>query len=82
MGRPVKLRHQERSCVELSVKMIETFTDSWINPAVTGLPSKRHRARGQSKGSDMKSSKVAREDSKKFEVAPELMSTEGCCERI
>src|SRR5882724_872125 len=56
--------------------MIETFTDSWINPAVTHLPSNRHRARGRSKGSDMKRGNVAREESKKFEVAPESMSTD------
>jgi len=61
--------------------MIETFTDSWINPAVAGLPSNRHRVRGKSKGSDMKSGKAAREESKKFEVAPESMSTDTGSER-
>jgi len=32
--------------VKLSAKVIERFTDSWINPAVTGLPSKRHSVTG------------------------------------
>ena len=61
--------------------MIETFTDSRINPTVTGLPSNRHRARRQSKGSDTKSGKVAREESKKFEVVPKSMSTDTGSER-
>src|SRR5882724_1679527 len=56
--------------------MIEIFTDSWINPVVAGLPSNRHRARGRSKGSDMKRGNAAREESKKLEVAPESMSTD------
>ena len=61
--------------------MIETFTDSWIKPAVAGLPSKRNRARGRSKGSNKKSGKAARDESKKFEVAPESISTDTGLER-
>ena len=56
--------------------MIETFTDSWMSPAEAGLPSNRHRVRGKSKGSYTKRGKAAREESKKFEVAPESMSTD------
>ena len=49
-------------------------TDSWIKPAVVGLPLKRHREMGWSKGSITKRGESAREESKKFEVAPESMS--------
>ena len=51
-------------------------TGSWIKPAVAGLPLKRHRAMGQSKGSVTKRGDLAREESKKFEVAPESMSAD------
>jgi len=37
---------RERVWVELSANETETFSDSWINSAVTGLPSKRHNATG------------------------------------
>ena len=56
-------------------------TDSWINPAVAGLPSKRHRMMGRSKGSITKRGESAREESKKFEVAPESMSADIGSER-
>jgi len=52
------------------------FTDSWINPMVAGLPSKRHRVMGRSNGSGKKMGKEARDESKKFEIAPELMSAD------
>src|SRR5882672_2864791 len=65
-----------RDSVEPSVKVTEVVTDSWINPTVTGLPSKRHREMGRSKGSVTKRGELAREESKKFEVAPESMSAD------
>src|SRR5882672_649328 len=65
-----------RDSVEPSVKVTEVVTDSWIKPAVAGLPSNRHRAMGQSKGSITKRGESAREESKKFEVAPESMSAD------
>ena len=37
---------RERDWVEWSANKTEIFTDSWINPAVTGLTSKRHNAIG------------------------------------
>ena len=43
----------------MSVKVTEMFTDSWINPAVAGLPSKRHSAMGKSKGSGAKFGEMA-----------------------
>jgi len=58
---------RERDWVEWSVNETEIFTDSWINPAVTGLPSKRHNVSGQSRGSNTKGGKAARDESKKFE---------------
>ena len=61
--------------------MIETFTDSWINPAVAGLPSKRHREKGRSSGFNEKSGKVARDKSMKLEVAPKSISTDTGSER-
>ena len=37
---------RERDWVEWSANKTEIFTDTWINPAVTGLPSKRHSVIG------------------------------------
>ena len=62
--------------MEPSVKVTEVVTDSWINPTVTGLPSKRHRAMGRSKCSVTKRGELAMEESKKFEVAPESISAD------
>src|SRR5882672_2834492 len=58
-GRPKTIRadgwsfvtRRERFCIEPSVKATEVVTDSWINPTVAGLPLKRHRVMGRSKGS-------------------------------
>ena len=61
--------------------MTERFTDSWINPAVTGLPSKRHSAMGQSNGSGKKLGKETRDESKKFHVAPESISADTGLQR-
>jgi len=52
-----------------------TYTNRYIkmgpiNPAVTGLPSKRLSVFGQSRGSNTKGGEAARDESKKFEVAP------------
>jgi len=52
----------------------EVVTDSCIKPAVAGFPSKGHRETGRYKGSVTKRGESAREESKKFEVAPESMS--------
>ena len=57
--------------MEPSVKTTEVVTDSWINTAVTGLPLKRHRATRRSKGFSTKMARVARDKSKKLEVAPD-----------
>ena len=46
------------------------------NPVVAGLPLKRHSAIRQSRGSNTKGGKVARDEYKKFEVAPESMSAD------
>jgi len=54
----------------------ERFTDSWINLVVTGLPLKRHSAMGRCNGSSIKIGKEARDKSKKFDIAPELMSAD------
>ena len=51
-------------------------TDSWMNPAVAGLPSKMQREIRRSRGLVTKRGKSAREESKKFEVAPESMSAD------
>jgi len=53
-GRPRMIRadrcsfvtKRERDWVEWSANKTEIFTDSWINPAVAGLPSKRHNVIG------------------------------------
>jgi len=37
---------RERDWVEWSANETAIFTDSWINPAVSGLPLKRHSAIG------------------------------------
>ena len=62
---------RERDWVEQSANETEILTDSWINPAVAGLPLKRHSAIGRSRGSNTKGGKAAREKSRKFKVAPE-----------
>jgi len=67
---------RERDWVEQSANETEILTDSWINPAVAGLPSKRHSAIGRSRGSNTKFGDAARDESKKFEVAPESMSAD------
>ena len=72
---------RERDWVEWSANEMEIFTDSWINPAVAGLPLKRHSVIGQSRGSNIKDGKVARDESKKFEVAPESISVDTGSER-
>ena len=61
---------RERDWVEQSANETEILTDSWINPVVAGLPSKRHNAISRSRGSNTKVGEVARDESKKFEVAP------------
>src|SRR5882724_8027190 len=58
-GRPRTIRadgcsfitRRERGWVKKSANETEIFTNSWINPAVTGLPSKRHSVIGWSRGS-------------------------------
>ena len=53
-GRPRTIRadgcsfvtKRERDWVEQSANETEIFTDSWINLAVAGLPSKRHNVIG------------------------------------
>ena len=45
------ITRRERVWVKLSVNKTEIFTDSWINPAIAGLPSKRHKVIGRSRGS-------------------------------
>jgi len=67
---------RERDWAEGSANEMEVFTDSWINPVVAGFPSKRHSAIRQSRGSNTKGGEVARDDSKKFKVAPKLMSVD------
>ena len=60
------ITRRERDWVEKSANETETFTNSWINLAVAGLPSKRHNVIGWSRGSNTKGGKAAREESKKF----------------
>jgi len=74
----VQFRHRERErdWVEKSVNETEIFTDSWINPVVTGLPLKRHNVISQSRGSDTKGGEAARDESKKFKVAPKLIKAD------
>ena len=81
MGAVSSPRERERDWVEKSANKTEIFTDSWINPAVTGLPLKRHSVIGWSRGSNTKGGKVARDESKKFEVAPESISPDTGSER-
>ena len=61
--------------------VIERFTDSWINPAIAGLQSKRHSVMGKSNGSSTKVGEMARDESNKFKVAPESMSADTGSER-
>jgi len=63
------ITRRERNWVKWSANETEIFTDSWINLAVTGLPSKRHSAIGRSRGSNTKGGEAARDESKKLEVA-------------
>ena len=71
----------ERETGSSGQKTRQIFTDSWINPAVTGLPLNMHNAIGRSRGSNTKGGEVARDESKKFEVAPKSMSTDTGSER-
>jgi len=72
---------RERDWVEQSANETEILTDSWINPAVAGLPLKRHSAISRSRGSNTTVGEVARDKFKKFEVAPESMSADTGSER-
>jgi len=72
---------RERDWVEQSANEMEIFTDSWINPVVAGLPSKRHNVIRRSRGSNTKVGDMARDKSKKFEVAPKSMSADTGSER-
>jgi len=58
---------EERDWVKLSANKTERFTDSWINPAVEGLPLKRHSAMGRSRGSNTQLGKVARDECQEWE---------------
>src|SRR5882724_12469356 len=81
-SRQVQFHHQERERLGHVVSNeTEIFTDSWINPTVAGLPSKRHSVIRKSRGSNTKVGKTARDVSKKFEVAPKSMSTDTGSER-
>ena len=71
----------ERDWVKSSANETEIFTDSWINPAVAGLPSNRHSVIGQSRGSNTKGGEAARDESNKFEVAPKSMRADTGLER-
>ena len=61
-GRPRMIRadgcsfvtKRERDWVKQSANETEILTDSWINLAVAGLPSKMHNAIGKSRGSNTK----------------------------
>ena len=83
-GRPRTIRVEgcsfitrgESVWIKLSANETERFTNSWINPEVTGLPSKRHDAIRQSRGSNTKDGEAARDVSKKFEVAPESIKAD------
>ena len=75
------ITRRKRDWVEWSANETEILTDSWINLAVAGLPSKRHNAISRSRGSSTKVGEVARDESKKFEVAPESMSADTGSER-
>ena len=79
----VQLCHQERErdWVEWSANETEIFTDSWINPAVAGLMLKRHSVIRRSRGSNTKGGEAARDESKKFEVAPKSISADTGLER-
>src|SRR5882724_7073520 len=70
------ITRRERDWVEWSANETEVFTDSWINPAIAGLPSKRHNVIGKSRGSNTNGGKAARDKSKKFEVAPKSISAD------
>ena len=76
VDRCIFITKRERDWVERSANETEIFTDSWINPAVTGLPLKRYNEIGQSRGSNTKGGKAARDESKKFEVAPKSISAD------
>src|SRR5882724_10834205 len=83
-GRPRMIRadrcsfvtRRERDWVEKSANETKIFTNSWINPAVAGLPSKRHSAIGRSRGYNTNGGEAARDESKKLEVAPELIKAD------
>jgi len=67
---------RERDWVEWSANETERFIDSWINLGVAGLPLKRHSVIGWSRGSNTKGGEAARDESKKFEVAPESIKAD------
>src|SRR5882724_2009620 len=67
---------RERDWVKWSANETEVLTDSWINPAVTSLPLKRHSVIGRSRGSSTTGGEEARDESKKFKVAPKSMSVD------
>src|SRR5882724_8662281 len=75
------LSPRERDWVKQSANKTEIFTDSWINPAVAGLLSKRHNVIRRSRGSNTKVGEVARDESKKFKVAPKSMGSDTGSER-
>src|SRR5882724_1041381 len=74
MGAALSPRERETGSSSQQTRQIST--DSWINPAVAGLPSKRHSAISRSRGSNTKVGEASRDESKKFEVAPESMSAD------
>src|SRR5882724_2734035 len=65
----------ERETGSSGQQMRQRYSDSWINPGVTGLPFQSHSVIGRSRGSNTKGGKVARDKSNKFKVAPESMSS-------
>src|SRR5882724_6628928 len=67
---------RERETGSSSQQTTEILTDSWINLEVAGLPSQRHNVIGRSRGSNTKVGKVARDESKKLEVAPKLIKAD------
>jgi len=66
---------RERDWVEQSANETEILTDSWINPAVAACHREAQCDRSI-QGSNTKFGMHARDESKKFEVAPESMSAD------
>jgi len=83
-GRPRTIRadgcsfftRRERDWVKKSAKRDRDIQNSWINPVVAGLPSKRHSAIGRSRRSNTKGGEAARDESKKSRVAPESIKAD------